>query len=165
LRRLTERGWNISDGAIRQGLAAARCDARIEVIRRRPAVILDVAHNVASIQAVVDVLREQFPSGRRVLVFASSRDKDVPGMLRLLLPEFDHIVLTRFVTNPRAVAACELHSLSRETLVAGGGRSQIAIEPDPVAAWHYARQLARPEDLICITGSFFLAAELLPHVR
>jgi dihydrofolate synthase/folylpolyglutamate synthase len=100
-----------------------------------------------------------------VLVFASSRDKDVPGMLRLLLPEFDHIVLTRFVTNPRAVAACELHSLSRETLVAGGGRSQIAIEPDPVAAWHYARQLARPEDLICITGSFFLAAELLPHVR
>ena len=167
LRRLVRRGWNISDDAIRRGLAAARCDARIEVIRRRPDVILDVAHNVASIQAIVEVLREQFPSGRRVLLFASSRDKDVPGMLRLLLPEFDQIVLTRYLTNPRAVAVKELHSLIRETLIDGRARrrSEISVEPDPVAAWRYARQLARPEDLICITGSFFLAAELLPHVR
>jgi len=166
LRQLVRRGWSISDDAIRWGLAAARCDARIEVIRRRPNVILDVAHNVASIQAIVEVLREEFPSGRRALLFASSRDKDVPGMLRLLLPEYDHIVLTRFVTNPRAVAVEELHSLARETLVDARGRqSEIVIEPDPVAAWRHARQLARPEDLICITGSFFLAAELLPHVR
>ena len=76
--------------------------------------ILDVAHNVASIQAIVEVLREDFPVGRRVLLFASSRDKDVPGMLRLLLPEFDHIVLTRFVTNPRAATVEELHSLARD---------------------------------------------------
>jgi dihydrofolate synthase/folylpolyglutamate synthase len=166
LRQLVRRGWNISDGAIHRGLAAARCDARIEVIQRRPDVILDVAHNVASIEAIVEVLRARFPSGRRVLLFASSRDKDVPGMLRLLLPEFDHIVLTRYLINPRAVAVEELHSLARETLIEGcTRRREIAIEPDPVAAWRYARQLARPDDLICITGSFFLAAELLPHVR
>lgn len=166
LRRMAERGWHISDDAIRRGFASARCAARIEVMQRRPCVIVDVAHNVASIQAVLDVLQEQFRGRRRILVFAASRDKDVPGMLRLLLPEVDHIVLTRYVTNPRAVEVEELHSLARETLVPGNRPPpKITMESDPLAAWHIARKLADSDDLICITGSFFLAAELLPFLR
>ena len=74
--RLNEQGWNIPEAAIRRGLAEARCPARIEVVSQQPTVVLDVAHNVASIEALVHVLAERFPAGRRVLVFASSRDKD-----------------------------------------------------------------------------------------
>jgi dihydrofolate synthase/folylpolyglutamate synthase len=164
--RLAEQGWKIPDDSIRSGLGRTRCSARVEVIRQRPTVIVDVAHNVASVQAVIDVLRERFSARKRVLLFASSRDKDVQGMLRLLLPEFDEIVLTRYVTNPRAVEVEELNSLAQETLVAGGRpRPAIRVEPDPLAAWHVAQNQAGPDDLVCITGSFFLAAELLPHVR
>ena len=36
--------------------------------------------------------------------------------------------------------------------------------PNPAAAFALARELAGPDDLICITGSFFLAAELRPLV-
>ena len=46
---LRKQGWSISDAAIRQGLTRVLWPARIEVIGRRPTMVLDVAHNVASI--------------------------------------------------------------------------------------------------------------------
>ncbi len=36
----------------------------------------------------------------------------------------------------------------------------IEIAPTPADAWAAVQRLARPDDLICITGSFFLAAEM-----
>ena len=166
LGRLNCRGFDISTDAIRRGLLQTRCQARIDLVRSHPAVIADVAHNVASIEALVGVVRREFSSGKKILVFASSRDKDVPGMLRVLLPEFDHVVLTKFVTNPRAVEVEELHSLAHETSIESNRQPpSISVAPEPLAAWQVARNLAQDGDLICITGSFFLAAELLPVVR
>lgn len=166
LLRLTERGWNIPEVAIRRGLAQTRCDARIQLVRRHPDVLVDVAHNVASIQALVDVIEQEFPSRQRILLFASSRDKDVPGMLRCLLPRFDRIVLTRFVSNPRGMEVAELHSLACEILRESPRQHpELTIQPDPAAAWRFANEFAGHDDLICITGSFFLATDLLPLVR
>ncbi len=166
VRRLVEQGWSIEEAALRRGLAAARCPARIEVVGEQPTVLLDVAHNVASIAALLEVLREQFPRGRRVLVFASSKDKDTAGMLRLLVPEFDRIILTRYIHNPRAVEPERLIELAKEVaaeLSADEQRTaEIADAPTPKAAWDLAQRATGRDDLICITGSFFLAAELRP---
>ena len=66
--------------------------------------MLDCAHNVASAQALVKTLLASFPTGgRRWLVFACSRDKDLAGMLEILTPHFAHVFLTRFTNNPRCV--------------------------------------------------------------
>lgn len=159
--RLRDRGWNISEAALRQGLAAARTPGRIEIVAARPTVILDVAHNPASIEALLAVVRQRWPERRRVLVFASSKDKDFAAMLRLVLPAFDAIVLTRYLHNPRAAEPAEL--LAAAT-AAGVDSRPIETLEDPVEALARARQLAGPDDLICITGSFFLAAELRPLV-
>ena len=165
LQRMNERGWNISEAAIRRGLAQTRCDARIQLVRRHPDVLVDVAHNVASIQALVDVIEREFPSRQRILLFASSRDKDVAGMLRCLLPRFDRIVFTRFVSNPRGMEVEELHSLACGILhESPRGRPELIIQADPAAAWRFANAFAGHDDLICVAGSFFLAAELLPLV-
>jgi dihydrofolate synthase/folylpolyglutamate synthase len=170
-RRLIERGWPISEAALRGGLAAARIPARIEILGQRPAVILDVAHNVASIAALIDVVRERYPDRRRVLVFASSKDKDAAGMLRLLVPWFEEIVLTRYVNNPRAMEPEALAELARAELPSAADNGQPQRTPQlhtadrPADAWELARRAASPEDLVCITGSFFLAAELRPLVR
>jgi dihydrofolate synthase/folylpolyglutamate synthase len=168
VRRLVEQGWSIEEDAMRRGLSAARCPARIEVVGEQPTVILDVAHNVASIAALLEVLRERFPQGRRVLVFASSKDKDTSGMLRLLVPEFERIVLTRYIHNPRAVEPQRLLELAREVAaeLPAGVRpaAEIADAPTPDTAWELAQRATGRDDLICITGSFFLAAELRPLV-
>ena len=111
---LQDKGWHVAESAIRYGLAQVRCPARIEICRRKPFVVMDTAHNVASIAALVDTLNQQFPGKRRVLLFAASRDKDVRGMLRLLVPQFDEIVLTQFLTNPRAVEPGRLEEIAHE---------------------------------------------------
>jgi dihydrofolate synthase / folylpolyglutamate synthase len=160
LRQLACQNWKISELAIRQGLSAARCRARVEIIGRNPTVILDVAHNVASAQALVEVLGEQFPHATATLVFASSRDKDVAGILRVLLPACATMVLTQYVTNPRAMETAELYSLAQEVAaqLPASSALQIVAEPTPAAAWQRARRAK--SEVICITGSFFLAADM-----
>jgi len=167
LRRLGENGWKIGEDAIRQGLASARCAARIEVVQEHPPVILDVAHNVASMEALVCVLRQRFPSSRRTVIFATSRDKDVQGMLEVLLPACDTLILTRYQSNPRGMETAELESIAQVVFAGGSGASnppcRILSEPTPSAAWNRARQAGG--DLICITGSFFLAADMTALLR
>ncbi len=168
VRKLAGQGWAIDEAALRSGLSAAKVPARIELIRERPVVILDVAHNVASIEALLGVLAERFAARRRVLIFASSKDKDTAGMLRLLLPRFDEVVLTRYIENPRAVEIDQLERLAAGLLGASGSNGDllptIHAAQSPGEAWRIAQRLAGPDDLICITGSFFLAAELRPVV-
>jgi dihydrofolate synthase/folylpolyglutamate synthase len=164
LRQLKEQGWSINEAAIRRGLAAARCPARIEIVRERPTVIVDVAHNVASIQALLNALRQRFAGRRMILIFASSRDKDTAGMLRLLLSQFDEVVLTRYVNNPRAVEPDQLEQLAAsEGAAPGTSRGPVVhIAATPEVAWQTARSLAGPDDIVCASGSFYLAAELRP---
>jgi dihydrofolate synthase/folylpolyglutamate synthase len=163
INRLRQRGWSIGDEAIRKGLSTAHCPARIELVSEQPAVILDVAHNLASIEALLTVLENRFPARRRLLVFASSKDKDYGGMLRRLLPAFDVAILTRYVNNPRAMEPEALLAIAQQIRAeTADGQASPALHAAarPADAWRLARLIADPADLICITGSFFLAAEL-----
>ena len=161
---LRARGWSISDDALRHGLAAARCPARIEQFGSAPTIILDVAHNLASIEALLAVLRERFTPRRRILIFASSRDKDYTGMLKLVLPAFDTVFLTQYIHNPRAMEAEGLLANAQQILANADGALRPALHATarPQDALRLARAVATAEDLICISGSFFLAAELRP---
>lgn len=159
IRELGRQGWNLPDEAIRTALVTVRCPGRVEVMRRDPTVVVDTAHNVASIEALCRTLRGSREQ-RRVLVFASSRDKDVRGMLRLLLPEFDDVIVTRYVKNPRARAPEALQLLAKDEANQFTSPPRIHQSSEPHAAWQLAQELAGRDGLICITGSFFLAAEL-----
>jgi dihydrofolate synthase/folylpolyglutamate synthase len=152
---LVERGWNVDADAVYRGLASVAWPARIEVLAARPTVVVDAAHNWASIGALLRTLATSFPARRRVLIFAATCDKDVAGLLRRLLPEFDTVILSQYQNNPRAVPAAELHRL----VGAISGRP-VHVASDPAAAWKLARRLASEDDLICVAGSFFIAAEL-----
>lgn len=150
---LRRRGIDLPDDSLRQGLLTARCPLRVDVRQRQPLVILDVAHNPASIAALCQTLAD-VRARKRIVVFGASRDKEVRVLLDLLRPRFDHFVLTKFVNNPRAVELPELEQLAQDLNL-----PQVQLAPDPAAALEIAQRLAGPDDLICVTGSFFLAAE------
>jgi dihydrofolate synthase/folylpolyglutamate synthase len=152
---LIDEGWEVTPHAVHEGLARVRWPGRIEIVGRQPTVIIDAAHNWAAIAALLKTLDESCPARRRVLIFAATRDKDIHGMLRQLLPRFDTVVLTAFQNNPRNVPTEELEQLARTF-----GDQPLHTAPDPATAWKLARRLAGPADLICVTGSFFIAAEL-----
>lgn len=183
---LRGQGFAIPDAAYIRGLAEIKWPARIEVLQHSPTVVLDAAHNVASIAALLETLRECFPKRKRWLIFATSRDKPAEQMLRQLRTAFDEIVMTRYQHNPRAVPIEQLtemlnssdtgspwHRRSRilgfqpknhgqDARVTGPQVHQIAT---PADAWDFVRARAQSEDLVCITGSFFLAAEIRPLLK
>ena len=63
--------------------------------------------------------------------------------------------LTPGTPDTRGVPAAELQSFVRSV-----SSREVHLADDPSAAWHLARRWAGPDDLIAITGSFFLIAEL-----
>src|SRR5262249_4044790 len=102
--RLADLGWRLPDAAGSEGLASVGWPARLPGLGRRPLVGLDCAHNLASARALVETLTASFPEPpRRRLVFASSSDKDVAGILGELAPHFAHVHLTRYAQSTRAV--------------------------------------------------------------
>lgn len=160
---LCRQGWLISTDAMRSGLAEATLPGRIEVIGRRPTVVLDVAHNVASVAALVESLSESFSAQERVLVFAASKDKDAPGMVRILAPYFQRIIATEYQENPRAIPVEQIAQWCREE------KERLGLPADdqhviacrlPQDAWRLALEWTKRDQLLCITGSFFIAAEL-----
>ncbi|HEY6563484.1 MAG TPA: cyanophycin synthetase, partial [Pirellulaceae bacterium] len=161
---LLERGWNLPEDACRKGLAAARGRARVELIHDDPATVLDVAHNEASISALLATLREHWPERRLIVIFAATRGKEIRAMLRRILAVAGDLVITRYQDNPRSespeslVAIAEALRGSRERLK----NCRILSQATPRDAWNYAQTLRQEGDVVCITGSFFLAAELLP---
>jgi dihydrofolate synthase / folylpolyglutamate synthase len=155
LNELQNQGWPVPEMAIRRGLAKVYWPARVEIVGRQPTIVVDAAHNVASIQSLVATLKESFRARRRLLVFATTQGKDVRGMLQVLLPHFEAVILTRYVNNPRSVDPGEL-----ATLVGEMSEAPRFVCENPAAAWRKLSELITPDDLACITGSFFLAAEI-----
>lgn len=151
---LAEQGLEISREAVARGFRSLTWPARVEVLGRSPWLVVDGAHNVASAEALAETLRTCLPSVPRTLIFGTSRDKDLRGQLRALLPLFDVVIATRYIENPRATPPEEVAAAARDL----GGRV-APITTDPASALEAAYRLAPPEGLICITGSLFLAAE------
>jgi dihydrofolate synthase/folylpolyglutamate synthase len=156
---LRDTGMPIPEAAVARGLADVRWPARVEVISERPAVILDMAHNVPSAEALVRTLHDVFPdAGRKAVVFAVSSDKQYPEILAVLAGYFDHLHLTKYGNNPRCVPPEKLAAVL-DSVAPGRPRTVHATSPD---AWTAARAACGPDDLVCVTGSVFLAGELRP---
>ena len=151
---LRERGWSVPTESVVRGMRSVTCPLRIEFLARKPTVVVDAAHNSASIAALTSTLARSFSARRRILIFATARDKDAAGHLRQLLPRFDTVILTQYLGNPRALPAAELHQLCRSLSTV-----PVHLAANPAQAWKLARWVAGEDDLICVTGSFFIAAE------
>lgn len=157
--------WNptgrpLSEAVLRRGLSEVRLPARIERIGERPTVYVDGAHNGDSVAALCRAIVYCHPKSRRILVFATSKDKELAAMAPLLSETFDAIWLTEYRGNPRR---WPLESLaSAWQAIAAPPPGQIRLEPDPLAAWRAARVEASAEDVVCVAGSFFIAGELRP---
>ena len=108
------------------GFAGVTSPGRLEVVRRSPTVLVDAAHNPAGAQALVDAVQESFGFDRLVGVVAILADKDARGMLEILEPVLDEVVVTR-TTSARALDPEELGSVAAQ--VFGADRVHVAAGP------------------------------------
>ena len=157
--------WAIDAEAISRGLLNTQLDGRTQVLGKSPSVVLDVAHNVASVTVLLETLQAELPSWdlaeNKTLILAISTDKDCEGILRILLPAFNQVWLTTYKDNPRGVGADELFKLATEVASKDSLNTKIEIALTPDLAWETATNSLQPTDVLCCTGSVFLIAELI----
>ena len=147
----------LPESAIRQGLAAVRWPARFEVITGKPTLVLDGAHNAASAKYLAETLRRIF-SGKKILaVVGLGADKDVEGFFRELGPALSAVWLTKSWTM-KAVPAERLRS------ALAGFEGKLAESETVAGALRQALAAAGPEDIVLITGSFYVIGEALPEL-
>jgi dihydrofolate synthase/folylpolyglutamate synthase len=148
----------ISAEQIAAAIGEFRMPARIEVLRRNPGLVLDVAHTVESTEALLAALDAHFPGRRLRVIFGCSSDKDAEEMLRLLLPRCTSLTATQARLS-RAMPAERLAELADQTGLAGacGG---VRVTLDPWEAIQDALARAGRDDVICATGSFYTAGEI-----
>jgi dihydrofolate synthase/folylpolyglutamate synthase len=143
--------------ALADAAARVRVPGRLQIVGANPLTLLDGAHNPDGIAALAESLKEPFAAGRDRIACVVSilDDKDAAGMLGLLLPLCDAVVLTSS-QNPRALPPPTLQSLTRQL---GGPPSEVV--RDPRAAVVRARELAGSSGMVIATGSIYLVADLL----
>lgn len=158
-----ELGRAVTSSSIRQGLLNARPAGRIEVISGSVPLVVDVAHNPAAIQALVDTLSEQRQSYRKIrVVLGISEDKDAEKILQPLLSFVDVLILTAFQDNPRAVEPEKLLEIAQAQAMQQSIEQSVEIRmlQDPQAVFAWLESTADSRDLTVVTGSTFLVSEM-----
>ncbi len=144
-------GFHVTRRTIRQGFLNVRWPARFEILRERPPIVIDSAHNGDSMQRLVETIDEYFPNWPFILVFGASADKSMGEMLSAILPRCEMVITTQSL-HPRAATPEELKAKVEKYSV-----PVIAVNPAEEALSR-ALYLAGESKGILVTGSIFIAA-------
>lgn len=139
--------------AVQKGLLHIHWPARLEVLQENPLIVLDGAHNPLGAESLREALKRCFPHRRLHLVLGIMADKDIQGIFRRLLPLAETVIFTQ-PRYARAARAEDLKNLALPYV------KEHYVIPDVASAIEKARELAGPEDMICITGSLYFAGEV-----
>jgi len=153
LDKLKGQGYKIDDDKAVAGLKTVSMVGRMELICDDPRIIVDAAHNAASIKALIQAIGQHIPYDSMIVIFGCNTDKDVRGMLTQLQYGADKVIFTRS-NSPKAVYPQDLADMYTEIC---GKMCQTAISIRE--AVRTAQSAITREDLICITGSFYLVGQ------
>jgi len=153
LDKLKSAGYNIDNEKAIEGLNKVSLPGRMEMICDDPRIMIDGAHNAASIQALIQAIGQHIPYDSMVVIFGCNNDKDIRGMLHSLQYGADKVVFTRS-NSVKAMSPQELADIYTEI---SGKMCQAANSLGE--ALQQAKSAITKEDLICITGSFYLIGE------
>jgi len=146
-------GLKIDDAKAIEGLKDIKMPGRMEIVHDDPRILIDGAHNAASIRALVQAIGQHVPYDSMIVIFGCGNDKDIRGMLEQLQYGADKVIFTRS-NSPKAVSPQELADMYTEIC---GKMCQTALSLKE--ALRIASAAIGREDLVCITGSFYLVGQ------
>jgi len=154
LAALGEWGFEAPEKEAAAGLAGTARNGRMELVWENPRIMIDGAHNPESVGALMRAVGPSVGYDSMVVVFACAADKDIDGMLRELASGADKVIFTRPTDVPRAADPTEL---MRRFNAFSPRLAQV--QPTVKEAINAAHGAVGPGDLICVTGSFYVAGE------
>lgn len=135
-----------------KGLAEARWPARFEILRSKPFVVIDSAHNEDSSKKMAETVLRVFPRRKIIVLFGASKDKDIKGILNRLSRISTEIILTK-ADHPRSFD----FSKGKKRKF---GSTRFQITKNVWEGFKVALQKSQKDDVILVAGSVFLAAEI-----
>jgi dihydrofolate synthase/folylpolyglutamate synthase len=152
---LRSRGWEISDGALRDGLARTRWPGRLEVIDRNPIVLVDGAHNPAGLEQSLATVRKLAKDRPLVIVFGAMKDKDLPAMLAQL----------RAMDAPVIFSAIDWHRAAAPADLAEQFGAPAETAESSGEALDRGRRRASSNGIVLVCGSLYLVGEVMTATR
>ncbi len=144
----------VNEKSIAGGTSEVNWPGRMQELRQRPTVILDVGHNPAAIREVCTNIGQIWKPERTIAVFSALREKDVHSMMSILKEKPDYGIIVP-LSPPRGLTIEEMENLASEV----GWAAKVL--PNVNLALDTAMNLSAEDDLILIIGSHYLAEEVL----
>lgn len=146
-------GFSFDSKKIKIALKNITLHARFELMRKNPYVVIDGAHNPSAIKTFVTTLREVYPGKKIHTIFGAMKDKDIKGMLKILEKTSRDFYIAGIPVERAEKPEKIIQLLSK-------GASAQCFE-NVLPAYKSAISRAKKNDVICITGSFYLVGEFL----
>ena len=153
--KLSELKYEINEQGIREGIKNAVWRGRLEFIYSKRTMLFDCAHNMSGILQLCEFLKSDTLKGRPVnFIYGSLSDKNYDEILKTLKPLAKNIILSK-PDHPRSF---DPEKTKKAFYPAD---SMVIAMADPSKALKLAENLSEKDDLICVTGSIFLVADIL----
>ena len=150
---LIEKGWQITEDHIRQGMESVSWPGRFDIVGHDPLFIIDGGHNPQCMDALVKNVQD-YLAGRHVVALTGVlADKDYGEMFRPVMPLVAEFVCVT-PDNPRKLAACEL----AEHLGRAGAKATPCQSFDQGVA--LARKLAGKDGVVLCFGSLYTIGDI-----
>ncbi len=156
---LQQRGFRISEQNLRQGLENVGTNTgfrgRWEILLKNPLVVADIAHNINGLSEVLEQIART-PHQKLHFLLGVVNDKDLSGILKIL-PR----TAVYYFCKPGVPRGLPVEELTGKAAAAGLKGTSFASPAEALLA--AMGEADRNEDLILITGSAFLVADLIEN--
>ncbi len=150
---LRDKGYNISEKALYDGLDDVKWPGRFEILGQNPVFVLDGAHNPHGMKAAVESFKMHFCARKIHFVVGAMADKDVKGMMQMLIPLADSFIAVK-PDNPRAMEAEELAELLRSL----SGKAESAESAELAVGLSLER--AGEDGIVACLGSLYFSSQI-----
>ncbi|KRN19211.1 folC protein [Pediococcus claussenii] len=151
--------WNWNHSSILQALEETKWPGRLETVRDKPLIILDGAHNLPGIQALVRTAKRQYAGHKIHFLVSILKDKLFNQMISELetVPNSEIILTTFQQPNHRATVGIE--SLGQKLT------QNITYNEDWKRALVEIIKGVREQDVIVVTGSLYFISEVRQNMK
>ncbi len=152
--------FELSDKIVKKGfinlIANSLFHGRFQLIRQKPKIILDVSHNPQALSNLKESLKNVERS-KLYILFGLLKDKDHKACIEIMEKLDAEIILTK-PDYKRAAEPEMLYELA-------GSKDKFTLKRDFTEAVDYIKEKLNKDDLLLVTGSFFMVSDFMRLVN
>ena len=150
---LQKSGILIPSKSVAYGVRNVNWSGRLEIILKKPMIVLDCAKDAEATEVVKRAIKEDFEDRRIIAVISISSDKNIEGMIKNISDIAERFIITKHSVTYRAATP---ERLIRE--IEKYGKPYI-VHLDRNEAFKHAIEITNPDDMILVIGSVYLAGD------